>query len=386
MALAGLDPGGRWLPPLSSPLASITRASASSTRFSRGPEAKRPSPQLVGGVAVAIAGTWCIRARIASRRLLRSSLLRRGAESSGGQSHIELRSPGESSESGYRVGHDTRIAEEGRKNLPPGVQLTQPTSMVGGGRPIGLPVAPSAHRDGYASASARGPRFRHLPPPPDRPYSHIAGPLQPALSSRLNAMEDVRLEGWGGEPWPPGADSVCLVPEPHIRAFRPDQLHRELSVAQRFESIFRTLERGRRWFNNEPTNVVGEQLAGFTDEQLRERCVDKNLPVSGDRQELERTLTQEEYFRRVLTELSMAKVEEQCYLMGLEVRATKVEMQKAILDYTTNKRFDRLTDDELRYECAFRGLDVVKGRTAMLALIHAWALQRSLYTKKRQTL
>eukprot|EP00435_Cladocopium_sp_Y103_P067982 s41_g30.t2 len=171
------------------------------------------------------------------------------------------------------VGHVTNIGPEGKKRLRPGAQHLSPLAPA---KPMPFPSAPSAYRDGYADPEERGPRFDLLPPPPDRPYLSHQGSLQPALRSRLDGTTDIRLEGSMGSVLPKTADTVCLVPEPHIRVLRPDQRQRSTAALSDSEEMTSILEKEGRWHQalrpeQEPGNI---SFNHWSDDELRTRLMD----------------------------------------------------------------------------------------------------------------
>ncbi|CAE7352858.1 Kif3b [Symbiodinium natans] len=222
---------------------------------------------------------------------------------------------------------------------------------------VGLPSAPSAHRDGYADPKDRGPRFSTLPPPPDKPYVPHHGALQPALRSRLDNTQDIRLEGSMGEVLPETADTICFVPEPYVRAQRPDQPHVLKTDMRTREAITDSLEKDGRWFRPVPKRE--DTFRNMTDDELRVRLRDLAELVSGSRRDLlQRLLSKGDDF----TSWTKMQVETECHRFGLEVLATKADNVRNIKEAQHRDRIRNLSEEDLVYELLFRGLEVLETR------------------------
>mmetsp|Transcript_25502 Transcript_25502/g.52398 ORF Transcript_25502/g.52398 Transcript_25502/m.52398 type:complete len:360 (+) Transcript_25502:35-1114(+) len=248
-----------------------------------------------------------------------------------------------------QIGHVTRIGPEGRSRLHPGAK--HPSPMASAGK-VGLPSAPSAHRDGYADPKDRGPRFSTLPPPPDKPYTPQYGALQPALRSRLDNTQDIRLEGSMGEVLPETADTICFVPEPYVRAQRPDQRVRSTAALSDSEAITDTLEKAGIWFR--PLPAREEHFREMSDDELRERLRDVAELVSGSRREMLKRL----YGKKAnFASWTKAEVETECYRLGLEVLEKKADNVVNIKNALEWQQIRNLSDEDLAYELSYRGLD-----------------------------
>ncbi|CAE7882458.1 Kif3b, partial [Symbiodinium sp. KB8] len=248
-----------------------------------------------------------------------------------------------------QIGHVTRIGPEGRSRLHPGAKHPSPIASAG---KVGLPSAPSAHRDGYADPKDRGPRFSTLPPPPDKPYTPHYGALQPALRSRLDNTQDIRLEGSMGEVLPETADTICFVPEPYVRAQRPDQRVRSTAALSDSEAISDTLEKAGIWFRPVPTRE--EHFREMSDDELRERLRDVAELVSGSRRDLLKRLYSK---KSNFTSWTKAEVETECYRLGLEVLEKKADNVVNIKNAQEWQQIRNLSDEDLAYELSYRGLD-----------------------------
>ncbi|CAE8653752.1 unnamed protein product, partial [Polarella glacialis] len=215
-----------------------------------------------------------------------------------------------------RAGYISRMGKDGVVHLPPAVQHMVRISAAG--VVAGLPVAPSAHREGYADPQARGPRFSLLPPPVDLPLSNKDGACQPALVSRLDASKDIRLGGKVGKEYPPTADSINLVPSPYCHAIRPDQRVRAAAAAggEGFEDLTRTLEKQLRWFPTESKEAMEGEWVSWTDEELRKQCSNRGKLVSGNRRALLSRYAKD----NSPTAMSQSELAAECKRLGMEVK------------------------------------------------------------------
>lgn len=257
-----------------------------------------------------------------------------------------------------RVGHVTNIGPEGTKRLRPGAQHLSPLAPA---KEMPFPSAASAHRDGYADPEERGHRFDLLPPPPDRPYLSHQGSLQPALRSRLDVTTDIRFEGSMGSVLPKTADTVCLVPEPHLRVLRPDQRQRSTAALTETEEMTSILEKEGRWHQAlRPRQEDIESLERFSrwsDDELRTRLMDCAELVSGSRVQLMDRLTKKrQRDMRPWKMWTKKEVEQECLRLGLPVHKKKSDNVQTIEDAEVRNREAELSDEDLYFELCYRKL------------------------------
>ncbi|CAK0839341.1 unnamed protein product [Prorocentrum cordatum] len=267
-------------------------------------------------------------------------------------------------------GYSSLVGEEGLaavRMVPP--MLAPPLTAFP--KDARLPEAPRA--GGLGDAGARGPRFGLLPPPLDGVVNARLGAAQPALVSKLDAMVDIRIV-----PDPPSeaereriaaveADlqsCICRVPEPYIRAQRPD--HR-VRPPLRYEPMWRGLERSGIWFQEAPAPPKDIHLEHETNTELKTRCMNLNLPVSGNRAQLEDRLKFNIYECKKMTVKQLKQV---CMTMGCRSGAKQFMIEQ--LEELHDTQFDNLTLDELRVECTFRGLDADGTHPQLRARVQAY--------------
>lgn len=273
-----------------------------------------------------------------------------------------------------RVGYDTCMGVTGRKHwrigdyqqapvatAPADVEKFLEETQMEGRSPLD---EVNAHRDGYATSSSRGPRFRHLPAPEEPRYMSRYGAGQPVLATRLDTNNDLRLI-------PPDTDGAFaliaspkgdldpamvtnLVPYPYVKAIRPEQRLRAVSVNTENHSIPRALE--RKGFMNvvEAVDVDGpyDSKANATLTELRNMCIGRHLPTFGTREELrERVIINDS-----LSTDRAAKIR----WMTKALKAAGVEVPQGFFERMGNKLkqvfFAMLPDEYLKWECEIRGI------------------------------
>eukprot|EP00441_Pelagodinium_beii_P025597 CAMPEP_0197665944 /NCGR_PEP_ID=MMETSP1338-20131121/60949_1 /TAXON_ID=43686 ORGANISM="Pelagodinium beii, Strain RCC1491" /NCGR_SAMPLE_ID=MMETSP1338 /ASSEMBLY_ACC=CAM_ASM_000754 /LENGTH=303 /DNA_ID=CAMNT_0043244883 /DNA_START=39 /DNA_END=950 /DNA_ORIENTATION=- len=259
-----------------------------------------------------------------------------------------------------KAGYKSRIGEDGRLGLRPGVQHIVPTAAAGS---TGLPEAASAHRHHYDLQ--RGPRFRHLPPPIDAPYSSQHGAFQPALLSRLDATEDLRVENMGAE-LPPTADTTCLVPEPYCHAQRPDQRVRAAAAFSDDEDIIRSLEKKNQWHQPRESRLQHhDSLRYCSDATLRKLLQAEEKPVSGNREALLARLRQQD----MLSCWTKPELMDAAGALGLQqpYAMTRHELVQAVSAAWEANKFAELSLEDLHFECVWRDLPVHGSKEELVA-------------------
>lgn len=272
------------------------------------------------------------------------------------------------------VGYDTCVAAAGKKNWRTSDYIqapvaTSPTDVasflkdasdMNGLSPLdGL----NAHRDGYATSASRGPRFRHLPAPDAIGLSPQCGSGQPALASRIPTNEDVRLvpidnDGAFKLTASPKGDldpalATNLVPYPYVKAYRPEQRLRAVSVGTDFKGIVKSLERSGLW------HTVGaeseeEGYKMLSESELRDQCARRCLPTFGTRMQLLERI-QMDSFIGVKYKVDWARKE--LNKLGVEVTKDALAKTKDVKLHF----FSLLPDEYLEKECSFRNIPF-KGR------------------------
>eukprot|EP00929_Paragymnodinium_shiwhaense_P034207 TRINITY_DN18647_c0_g1_i1.p1 TRINITY_DN18647_c0_g1~~TRINITY_DN18647_c0_g1_i1.p1 ORF type:complete len:414 (+),score=98.98 TRINITY_DN18647_c0_g1_i1:164-1405(+) len=212
--------------------------------------------------------------------------------------------------------------------------------------------APSAQRDGYDAAGARGPRFGLLPPP-ERPEASLRdGAGQPAFLSQMDAFEDVRLTAFQDAQKASddeiAASAICLVPEPYYRAKRPDQFMRAPSIACRHQPFTMDMEALGRW-------EWPDERQELTLAQMRRCLVNEKWPISGGREKLLL------HGKAVTTK----DLEACCLQLGLWA-PTRNNM-RANLDAYLRHLWETMSEDDFSYEARFRGLTQKKLRRELEA-------------------
>ncbi|CAE7383275.1 Kif3b [Symbiodinium pilosum] len=149
-----------------------------------------------------------------------------------------------------------------------------------------------------------------------------------------------------------------MVPEPYVRAQRPDQRVRAVSVLADSEALTDTLEKKGVWFR--PAQKKKELFRKMTDDELRERLRDIAELVSGSRRELLERLHGKK--ADVITTWSKDRVETECQRLGLQVLEKKQDNVKNIRSALKLNRISKLSDEDLIYELAYRGLEAEDSR------------------------
>lgn len=155
-----------------------------------------------------------------------------------------------------------------------------------------------------------------------------------------------------GEVLPETADTICFVPEPYVRAQRPDQRVRSTAALSDSEAISDTLEKAGIWFRPVPTRE--EHFREMSDDELRERLRDVAELVSGSRRDLLKRLYSK---KSNFTSWTKAEVETECYRLGLEVLEKKADNVVNIKNAQEWQQIRNLSDEDLAYELSYRGLD-----------------------------
>eukprot|EP00439_Symbiodinium_sp_Y106_P076495 s326_g15.t1 len=222
-----------------------------------------------------------------------------------------------------------------------------------------------------AKQTRKAERWHRILAKPNRPCdAHRARRTQQAASwgkapksdglrrSRLDNTQDIRLEGSMGEVLPETADTICFVPEPYVRAQRPDQRVRSTAALSDSEAITDTLEKAGIWFR--PLPAREEHFREMSDDELRERLRDVAELVSGSRREMLKRL----YGKKAnFASWTKAEVETECYRLGclgshrLEVLEKKADNVVNIKNALEWQQIRNLSDEDLAYELSYRGLD-----------------------------
>eukprot|EP00931_Biecheleriopsis_adriatica_P007227 TRINITY_DN108535_c0_g1_i1.p1 TRINITY_DN108535_c0_g1~~TRINITY_DN108535_c0_g1_i1.p1 ORF type:complete len:386 (+),score=43.05 TRINITY_DN108535_c0_g1_i1:29-1186(+) len=267
------------------------------------------------------------------------------------------------------VGYISRVGPAGRVHLRPGVQHMSPVTPTGSRR---LGKAPSAHRSKYSDVDSRGPRFSMLPPPADRSYVAKYGAGQPALSSRLDSTQDVRLDGSMGQEYPESADSVSLVPEPYCQVIRPDQRMRAAAAKSLEEEVVRPLEHEGRWFPSDLQEKVVSGLKSdkhhrnfisWSDSRLRTEAKSLTQSVSGSRHDLLDRL------KRLQNNEMMTRDERRQDEISLGREAgSKAGKSSAFVRFISG--LDGLSREDIAYECTFRRIDCTGDKNELKQKLH----------------
>lgn len=243
----------------------------------------------------------------------------------------------------------------------------------------------NAHRDGYATSSSRGPRFRHLPAPEEPRYVSRYGAGQPVLATRLDTNNDLRLvapdnEGAFALTASPKGDldpalATNLVPYPYVKAYRPEQRLRAVSVTTECHSIPKNLERRGLMDLVEAVDIDKpfDYKVSATLAQLRTMCVARHLPTFGTRDQLLERLT--------MNDMTSRRRRFKKKWITKDLQSVGVEVEQGFFKRMPNLKnvlFSMLPDEYLKEECEVRGLPYENRQQAVKELqTFGWKLKES---------